>query len=169
MGIALALLGRVPFWVWPAVLICLWGWWGNHQAAVLRRDVASQAGQLKAANERTRAAEHFRQAERQAATKQREIADALSKAQTDRSRLAAAVDRRLQQLADDQRAAGAAADPAAACRGDGAPAVAALPDQARRDLVALADEADATADRLTACQRYVTEVVPLASTPPLPP
>lgn len=39
MARAIGLLGKVPFWVWPMVVILLWGWYGNHAYHALQQSV----------------------------------------------------------------------------------------------------------------------------------
>lgn len=143
MGLILAGLGRIPIWVWAIALLAGWGYVGHRQAQGLRVEKLEQVSRAEANN---------RQAERESAQKVRVIADELQAEQMDRSRRARSVDDRLRALAAAW-AASAASSPA--CGHDGAPAVAVLPEQTRRDLVALADEADAVAARLRACQSYI--------------
>jgi len=36
MGAVFALLGKVPFLVWPLLVVSLWGWNGNHKASSIK-------------------------------------------------------------------------------------------------------------------------------------
>ena len=38
MGAVLALLGKVPFLVWPLLVVSLWGWNGNHKATSIKNE-----------------------------------------------------------------------------------------------------------------------------------
>lgn len=103
-----------------------------------------------------------REVERLAARNMTRISDALTQDRLRSERAATDAAGRLRDLA-------ATAPPAtAACaRGDAAsgPAVWVLRGQDREDLVALAREADAVADRLRACQRELSGSEPAATDP----
>lgn len=96
--------------------------------------------------------EAARESERLATRNMTRISDALTQDRLRSDRAAADAAGRLRQLAASTAAP-------AGCPGradDTRPAAAVLPDQALDDLVALARDADATADRLRACQALIT-------------
>ena len=107
------------------------------------------------AREALASSEAAREAERLAARNITRITDALTTQRLASDRAATDAADRLRQLA------AASPDPAPGCPGrndDPRSAAAVLPDPALGDLVALAREADAVADRLRACQAVVGEV-----------
>lgn len=95
--------------------------------------------------------EASRESERLAARHLSRITDALTQDRLRSQRAAADAGQRLRQLA-----ASTSAPPGCPGRNEyPRPAAAALHDDARADLVALASEADAVADRLRACQAFI--------------
>jgi hypothetical protein len=149
----LRLLGAIPFAAWVVAGLCAWGFVGYHRAAVHKIDAAKA---VAAAAEATAQAEaKARDDEYAASSAVREIGDALTKTQVQRSTDRVIADRKLRAVAAAWAASAAGTPAAAACRDDGAPAVAVLPQQDTDDLVSVADDADAVAIRLIACQSYV--------------
>ena len=113
--------------------------WACHAYRVEREQLAEQLS----------ASEGRRESERLAARNMTRISDALTTDRLRSDRAAADAAGRLRQLAE------AASGPAPGCPGrndDARPAAGLLRDEDRDDLVALAKEADAVADRLRACQ-----------------
>jgi len=97
------------------------------------------------------ASENAREAERLQSRNMTRISDALTQDRLASERAAAGSDERLRQLA-------ASTTPPTGCPSrneDPRPAAGLLHDDARSDLVALAAEADAVADRLRACQALI--------------
>ena len=95
------------------------------------------------------ASEDNREAERLAGKSMTRISDALTKDRLATAGRAAQLERRLRDIANSSPS------PAPNCpsrNDDARPAAAVLSDDARSDLVALAQEADSVADRLRACQ-----------------
>ena len=94
-----------------------------------------------------------RESERLAARNMQRVSDALTKDRLASDRLAADASERLRKLA-----ASTAAAPGCPERNDDTrPAAGLLHDDALRDIVSLASEADATADRLRACQAVIAQ------------
>jgi hypothetical protein len=89
------------------------------------------------------------------------VTNEISRLRDERDRALASANQRLRDAAvsyaTNLSEAGRAA--ATTCRDSGAPAVAVLPDETRRDLVALAEEAQRVSDRLFLCQSYLNNVI----------
>lgn len=145
MAAALAILGRIPAWLWLVAALACWGGWNRHQTLQLREQTARQQQALQQAQQTLRQADQTR-----------EITNAHTEAIRATGVRARTVDRRLRNVP--------AASPAAAtaCRDHEAPA-AVLSDDARNDLVALAQAADETADALRACQAWAATITPTAA------
>lgn len=108
-----------------------------------------KAHAVAAAKQALADSEANREAERLAGRNMTRISDALTKDRLATAGRAAQLERRLRDIAESSPA------PAPNCpsrNDDARPAAAVLSDDTRGDLVALAQEADATADRLRACQ-----------------
>lgn len=121
-----------------ALLIAFSAGWGVHVRKVARDALAAQLRQ----------AEDSREMERLANRSMTRISDALTKDRLRSDRAAADAAGRLRELA-------ASTSAPAGCpsrNDDPRPAAGVLRDEDRGDLVALAQEADAVADRLRACQ-----------------
>lgn len=144
MGVTsvLALLGRVPAWVWLVGALAIWGGVQRAQAVRLRAEATRQEQALQQAQQTIKQADQARR-----------ITDAHTEAVRATGQRARAVDRRLRNVPTASPAA------ATACRDHEAPA-AVLSDDARSDLVALAQAADETADALRACQAWAATVSP---------
>ena len=148
----LGLLGRVPAAVWLVLALGSWGLWGHHQANALRASIVA---------EKATQAQAVVVAERAATKSNQNVGDNFVNDTTTRAvRTRAAADRLR------KRAAAKLATPTTgpACRSNAAP-VEQLRDETREALIELADDADATADALRACQAYVREVVKPAIEP----
>jgi hypothetical protein len=154
--IPLALLRAVPLWVYPMAGLALWGGCGmveKHRLVVQLKDQKAQVLQ------------DLRDAE--AVARLTEIAltevnaDVSKKLLASRKAVdsaAAGADSRLRELAAAWAASAPGPGSGAACRDDGAPAVALLPGEARGDLVALAKDAQTVSERLVICQDYVRKL-----------
>lgn len=124
-----------------------WGYTQSEQLSALERAV-----EIDEQNRRAVAEETQRIARKNLERLNDQII-ALSAARLSEQRSSAA---RLRELAETARASSVAA---AACSRLDVPAVAVIPDSTRERLERIADEADAVADSLRACQGYVREVV----------
>lgn len=148
-------LAAVPAVVWLVLAVGGWGLWGHHQANALKASIAAtKASQAQA----VAVAEH-------AANKSNQkVGDDLVNDTTTRAVRTRATADRLRK-----RAATKSATPVsgASCSSDAAP-VEHLRDETREHLIELADDADATADALRACQAYVRDVVKAAIEPAQP-
>lgn len=141
----LGVLARVPAAVWLALVLVSWGLWGHHQANALRASVAAEKAAAVAA---------VQVAERAVNKSNQTVGDNLvvdTKKRSIRTRAAA---KRLR----DQSTSFNVETASPACRSDAAPVVV-LRDETRDHLIELADDADATADALRACQAYIRDVV----------
>lgn len=154
-GALVGLLGNKTAWLVAAgALILLWGGCGYRQAdqakAELARERLANMEAVSRAERENRDLEAALQAGNAAAQ-----AD-LAKARQALVARAAAAEQRLRDAAAWAPSPAAAAS-ASACRDLGAPAVAVLPGETRRDLVALAEGADAVSVRLRACQARLVD------------
>lgn len=141
----LGVLGRVPAAVWLVLVLGGWGLWGHHKANALQAAVvAEKADAVVAAQVAERAANKSNQ----------KVGDSLvvdTKKRSIRTRAAA-------QRLRDKSTSFNVETAGAACRSDAAP-VELIRDETREHLIELADDADATADALRACQAYIRDVV----------
>jgi hypothetical protein len=154
---ALGWLTKVPLWVYAALAVLIWGAVGYHQAANLKRE--KQAAAVAAMQETSRLEAQARAKEKQDGIVNQAVTDSLvrsmARAATERS----ASEQRLRAVAAAWAASQASGDACAGRGGDGAPTVAVLSESVRGDLDALVADADTVAGRLSACQRYIREVV----------
>lgn len=135
----------------------------NAKAQLSRERASWATTKQQAAEAAAKSGEAAREAERLAALKKQRIDDESYRAHQAAVGRAADAERRLRDIATQYAADASAggehcATPAAAERGDDAPAAARLSDETRRDLVAFALEATDAAIALGSCQRYVSEV-----------
>lgn len=145
-GSLLGALRMVPAVVWLVLLIAAWGWRGHSQANTLRASIAAE----KAAQ-----AQAVQVAERAANKSNKTVGDNLVKDTTRRAVHTRAAAERLRKRAAAKPGVEVAG---ATCRSDAAP-VELIRDETREHLIELADDADATADALRACQAYIRDVV----------
>lgn len=151
----LALLKAVPLWAYPAAGLVLWAGCATvqkHQALQETQRVLAEVQQGRADAEAVARLKELGLADINA-----EAARKLSVARAERQRAAAGADGRLRDLAAAWAASAASAGAGAACRDDGAPAVAIIRDETRGDLVELAQEAQAVSERLQVCQQWVRD------------
>ena len=138
-------LAKVPAAVWLALALIGWGLWGHHKANTLEAAVVAEKAAAVAA---------VQVAERAANQSNQKVGDSLvvdTKKRSIRTRAAA---KRLRDHSTSFNVETAGA----ACRSDAAP-VELIRDETREHLIELADDADATADALRACQAYIRDVV----------
>lgn len=145
MSLVFGLLGRIPVTAWLVLALAGWGWWGHRSA-----DAAVSRARTEAAERREAEAETQRLAARAAVG----AGDETRMLVEDARRRAGAAERRMRALAAAWAASSASA-PGGACGDPGAPAAAVLHDQARSDLVQLAEDANVVAGRLVGCQRLL--------------
>jgi hypothetical protein len=161
MTAALALLAKIPAWVWIVTALVGWGAWGHHRAGTLADDLKATKATLATTqttldDERKVRDEEHRRMEAQAKV----AADQARKAAEDRA--AAAKDR---ALAGDASAAArklldyvqrtspspGPGDPTAATRGAATEALGRVAQECPREYAALADDAVAAARAGEAC------------------
>lgn len=148
----LALLKAVPLWVYPAAGLILWAGCATvqkHQALQKTQEVLAEVQQKKADAEAVARLKELGLGEINA-----EASKKLVVARAERRRAVAGADERLRDLAAAWAASAASSGTGAACRDDGAPAVAVIRDETRRDLVEFAEEAQAVSERLQVCQQW---------------
>lgn len=126
-------------WLAAVVIALAAGWFGHarYRAGVDAREALQQS-------------ETARETERLAGRNMTRISDALTRDRLASDRRAADTAGRLQQLAEATATSGPAGCPGR--NDDPRPAAGLISDATRGDLVALAADADAVADRLRACQ-----------------
>lgn len=147
---ALALLTKIPLWVYPAAALVAWGGCSNYRATQAKAKL--EKAQAQSAESRAQELERNRVTEQALVAGAGKVVNELSKAQQAAAANARAADARLRATAAAWAASSPAGAAPAACGSDGAPAVAVLPDETRRDLVFLAEEAEQVRLRLLACQ-----------------
>ena len=152
----LSLFRVVPLWVYPAAALVAWGGWNSYQAHDAKADLQRRNAEL--AQQYAEAQGAAREKERLLASNNTRISDELAKTKVQRAAAAGSADQRLRELASTWAASAAGAGAGPTCRNDGVPIAAVLRDEDRRAFVALAEEAEAVADRLRACQAWVTNL-----------
>jgi hypothetical protein len=150
----LGLLARIPAIAWLVIALAVWGLHG-HSVAV-KAEAAHAKELLNASQAATTASEAARKKEVLLNAKNQEISDALAHEKTIRAVDARDAGERLRQLAYATSAPRATA--AAVCRNLDTAPVAVLHNETRDALVGFARDADEIADRLRACQAYITTV-----------
>ena len=146
------LLAKVPWWVWPIVVLALWGAFGHHKANGLQKQVDTAAAEHRA---RLAMAEEVGRMLKSSAARLKGIRD-----ETD-TRTAARLESQLRELRSRPDRLPAAA--ASTCEG-------ATGRQLSREdsafLVRLAAEADRVAAALVECQGWISEVTSSRGTEP---
>lgn len=162
LGAFLSLLARIPLAAWLTAALVGFAAYQHHVAQGLRQAEADR--QLAEALQRAKEAVGWAASLAEAQKAAQELSDALSKSEALRARDRRSMDQRLRDLATVHQN-GAQGAALTTCRNSGAPAVAVLPESTRNDLVDLAEDAQRERERLVACQRYITEVIPLLVRP----
>lgn len=147
---AVALLSRVPAWVYLAVALLAWAGCASYEASQARQKL--QQAQAQSAESRAKEQERNRITEQALVAGAGKVVHELSKSQQAAAAAVRGADARLRATAAAWAASASASPAGATCRSDDAPAVAVLRDETRRDLVLLAEEAEQVRLRLLACQ-----------------
>lgn len=147
---AFALLTKVPLWVYPAVALVAWAGCSNLEATRERQKL--EKAQKLSAESRAKEQEKNRVTEQALVAGAGKVVNELSKAQQTAAASVRGADSRLRATAAAWAASAASGAAGATCRSDGAPAVAVIRDETRRDLVLYAEDAEAVRLRLLACQ-----------------
>ena len=147
---AFALLTKVPIWVYPAVALVVWAGCSNLEATRQRQKLENV--QKLSAESRAKEQERNRITEQALVAGAGKVVNELSKAQQTAAASLRGTDARLRATAAAWAASAASGAAGATCASDGAPAVAVIRDETRRDLVLYAEDAEAVRLRLLACQ-----------------
>jgi hypothetical protein len=124
MTAVLALLGRVPFLVWPLLVALAWGWTGHHKARGYQADMAEMRATAAETAHLANLAARTEETRRRSAQEEviRAQTQDLARARADAAAAGDAAGRLRALLARASAAGGAARDPAAAPQRPPAPA-----------------------------------------------
>lgn len=147
---ALALLGKVPLWMYPAVALVAWAGCANLKATQARQKL--EHAQQLSAESRAKEQERNRITEQALVAGTGKVVDELSKAQQANAATVRGTNARLRAGAAAWAASAASGPAGTSCRSDGAPAIGIIRDETREDLVLFAEDAEAVRLRLQACQ-----------------
>lgn len=156
------LFSRVPWWVWVAAGVAVWGWSGHARYGALKKDVVEQTAKSdkeQRDEEKRRALEHAKMLDKAVAEREQSRLDA------DRAR--AAEQRLRRKLADEQARARSEAsrDPASAAGWTAAEALGKVLGDCVARYRELGEEADRARDAGLACERAYDALSPSSGRP----
>lgn len=151
------MLGLLPLRMWliAGLLAALAGWFGYNSYTKTQAVKALQEHRADLEKRQAVADALVTQKEKALDRLSSEAKEELQKRDAARLLNVRSADQRLRNLHAAWAASAPASASSAACGADGRPAVAVLPDETRRDLVALADDADKVKEKLRLLQQWV--------------
>ncbi|GEM_PF-5834819 len=151
------MFGLVPLRVWliAGLLAAAASWFGYNSYTKTQAVNALQKHRADLEKRQAVADAIISQKEQALGRLSTESKEELQKRDAARTAAVRGVEQRLRNVSAAWAASAATSASAAACRADGAPAAAVLPDETRRDLVTLADDAEKVKEQLDALQGWV--------------